>query len=223
MMKDIKNHKRVNDILLAPLERPALQWLAAHTPARFGPDHMTVIGVLGSVVIFVGYYLTQWHPAYLWLASLGFVINWYGDSLDGTIARFRHKERPIYGFFVDHTVDAFSEVLVFLGMGLSPYVRLDLALLALVGYLLLSILVYIRTCIKGEFVISYGKLGPTEARLIAISANTLVYFVGNPSLTLAGLSATVYDWIIVFIAALLAVIFITTTIKQAAILAKAGK
>lgn len=222
-MKDIRQHKRVNDIFLAPLERPALRWLAAHTPGWIGPDHMTVIGVLGSLIIFAGYWLTQLHPAYLWLASLGFIINWYGDSLDGTIARFRHKERPIYGFFVDHTVDAFSEVLVFLGLGLSPYVRFDLACLALVGYLLLSILVYIRTCIQGEFVISYGKLGPTEARLIAIGANILVFFTGNPSLNLLGISATIYDWVAIFIIFLLASIFIYTTIKQAKILAEAGQ
>ncbi len=222
-MKDIKQHKRVNDILLGPLERPALKWLAAHTPAWIGPDHMTLIGILGTLVIVAGYWLSNLHTGYLWLASLGFVINWYGDSLDGTIARYRHKERPVYGFFVDHTVDAFSEVLVFIGMGLSPFVRLDLALLALVGYMLLSILVYLRTCIKGEFVISYGKLGPTEARLIAIGANTLIFFIGNPGLTLLGFSATVYDWIIVLIIALLFAIALSTAIKQITLLAKAGQ
>ena len=163
------------------------------------------------------------NPAFLWLASLGFVINWYGDSLDGTIARFRRQERPVYGFFIDHTVDAISEVLVFLGLGLSPYVRFDLACLALIGYLLLSVLVYVRTCVKGEFVISYGKLGPTEARLIAIGANTLVFFVGNPHWTLFGLTRSVYDWFVMGIVVLLFGIFLSSTISQALRLANEGK
>lgn len=222
-MPDIKSHKRVNDIFLASLEKPALLWLAAHTPAWISPDHMTVLGLLGSVVIFVGYWLTHLNPAFLWLATLGFVINWYGDSLDGTIARFRRQERPVYGFFIDHTVDAISEVLVFLGLGLSPYVRFDLACLALIGYLLLSVLVYVRTCVKGEFVISYGKLGPTEARLIAIGANTLVFFVGNPHWTLFGLTRSVYDWFVMGIVVLLFGIFLSSTISQALRLAKEGK
>lgn len=222
-MPDIKSHKRINDIFLASLERPALNWLAAHTPSWLGPDHMTVLGLFGSLVIFTGYWLTNLNPAFLWLASLGFLINWYGDSLDGTLARFRRQERPVYGFFVDHTVDAISEVLVFLGLGLSPFVRFDLACLALIGYLLLSVLVYIRTCVKGEFVISYGKLGPTEARLIAVTANTLIFFIGNPQMTVFNLDLSVYDGLVALIVVLLFGIFLSSTVSQAIILAKEGK
>ena len=222
-MPDIKSHKRVNDIFLASLERPALQWLAAHTPSWIGPDHMTVLGLIGSLIILIGYWLTNFNSAFLWLASLGFVINWYGDSLDGTIARFRRQERPVYGFFVDHTVDGISEVMVFLGLGLSPYVRFDLACLALIGYLLLSVLVYIRTCVKGEFVISYGKLGPTEARLIAIGANTLVFFIGNPQWTIFNFTSSVYDWLVMVIIVILFAIYLISSISQAVILAKEGK
>ena len=104
-MSDIKDHKRVNDILLGPLERPALQWLAAHLPAWATPDMMTVIGIIGALVITLGYGLSQFHPAFLWLATLGFIINWFGDSLDGTLARIRHIERPKYGFYIDHVTD----------------------------------------------------------------------------------------------------------------------
>lgn len=222
-MLDIKSHKRINDTFLAPLERPALQWLAAHTPSWIGPDHMTVLGLVGSLIIFIGYWLTNINSAFLWLASLGFVINWYGDSLDGTIARFRHQERPVYGFFVDHTVDGISEVMVFLGLGLSPYVRFDLACLALIGYLLISVLVYVRTCVKGEFVISYGKLGPTEARLITIGANTLVFFIGNPQLTIFNFTNCVYDWLVMVVIVILFAIYLISSISQAVILAKEGK
>jgi phosphatidylglycerophosphate synthase len=222
-MSDISKHKRVNDILLGPLERPALQWLSAHMPAWVTPDMLTAVGVLGALVIFAGYVLTNIHSGFLWLASLGFVINWFGDSLDGSLARYRKIERPQYGFFVDHVVDAANEVIIFLGLGLSPYVRFDLACLALIGYLMLSVLVYIRTCVKGEFVISYQGLGPTEVRVIAIIANTLIFLLGNPLFTIAKVTLTVYDWLVIVVIGLLAIIFVVSAFNQARVLSKADR
>ena len=219
-MPDIKSHKRVNDILLGPIERPALLWLSAHMPAWVTPDILTAAGVFGAVVIIVSYALTNVDKNFLWLASLGFVINWFGDSLDGSLARYRKIERPKYGFFVDHTVDAFNEMLIFLGLGLSPYVRFDLACLALIGYLMLSVLVYVRTCVKGEFVISYAGLGPTEARVLAILANTLIFFIGNPQFTLFNIPLTIYNWMVILVIVILMVIFVVSTIKQARVLSK---
>ena len=219
-MADTKSHRRVNDILLGPLERPALRWLAAHMPAWVNPDILTGVGILGSVVTFFSYWLTNINANFLWLASLGLVINWFGDSLDGTLARYRKIERPKYGFFVDHTVDAMSTLLVVFGLGLSPYVRFEIACLALVSYLLMSVLVHIRTYVDGVFKISYGKFGPTEVRLIVIIANTVIYFVGNPVITLWFGAISIYDLIAGIVAALLAVIFVFSTIKQARELAK---
>jgi archaetidylinositol phosphate synthase len=218
-MADIRSHKRIINTLTGPAERAALPWLAARMPAWVTPDVLTALGVLGGVIIFFAYWATNLHPAFLWLASLGFVINWFGDSLDGTLARYRHIERPTYGFYIDHVVDAYMEVLVFLGLGLSPFVRFNLASLALIGYMLLSVLVYIRTAVKGEFTISYGKLGPTEARLIAIGANTLVFFIGNPVLEFSGVALTVYDWMLAGIVILLFVVSLATTYAQARSLA----
>jgi len=219
-MADTKSHRRVNDILLGPLERPALRWLAAHMPAWVNPDILTGVGILGSVVTFFSYWLTNINANFLWLASLGLVINWFGDSLDGTLARYRKIERPKYGFFVDHTVNAMSTLLVVFGLGLSPYVRFEIACLALISYLLMSVLVYIRTYVDGVFKISYGKFGPTEVRLIVIIANTVIYFVGNPVITLWFGAISIYDLIAGIVAALLAVIFVFSTIKQARELAK---
>jgi archaetidylinositol phosphate synthase len=164
--------------------------------------------------------LTNKNVYFLWLACFGFFVNWFGDSLDGTLARYRKIERPKYGFFIDHVVDAYNEVLVFLGLAVSPFVHFELASLALVGYLLLSILVYITTCVMGEFRISYGKLGPTEARLIAVSANILVFFVGNPKIKLLGVTTTIYDWVAIFVIGLLAIILTTTTISRARTLSR---
>lgn len=217
---DIRKHKRILNTFTGSVEKPFLRWMAARMPGWVSPDMLTLVGVFGALVVFAGYALSNLDPAYLWLANLGFLINWFGDSLDGTLARVRRIERPVYGFYVDHVTDAFDEILIFLGIGVSPFVNFELACLALIGYFLLSVLVYVRTCVRGEFTISYGKLGPTEARLIGMSANTLVYFVGNPSLKLFSLSLSVYNWIAIGIILLLLVISISTTFRQARILAK---
>jgi phosphatidylglycerophosphate synthase len=227
-MPDIKNHSRVNDILLGPLERPALKWLAIHLPAWISPDICTSISVLGAIIIMGSYILTGLNRNFLWLASLGFVINWFGDSLDGTLARFRGIERPIYGFFIDHITDAVGQVLIFLGLGMTPYVRFDIACLTLIAYLLLSVLVYVRTCVEGEFRISYGRLGPTEIRVLAILLNTSMYFFGPHSLALSlgvfgRFAFSAYDLVVVVIALLLLSFFIVTATQDTIRLAKANK
>ena len=219
-MGDIKPHKRVNDILLGPLERPTLQWLAAHMPDWINPDILTGIGILGAVLIFFSYWLSNEVSGFLWIANLGFVINWFGDSLDGTLARYRQSERPKYGFFVDHTVDSFNEVLIVLGLGLSPYVTFSVACLALIGYLLMSILVYIRTYVNGVFQLSYGKFGPTEVRVILILLNIVMFFLGVPDVKLPLGLNTVYDIPIALIAAILAILYTVGSIRGAVELAK---
>jgi archaetidylinositol phosphate synthase len=219
-MSDKQSHKRINDILLGPLERPALQWLAAHMPTWMTPDLLTIIGILGAVIILTGYVLSNENAAFLWLATFGFVINWFGDSLDGTLARYRKIERPKYGFFVDHTVDAFSQLLIFAGIGLSPYVSFELAMLALVGYLLMSILVYVDTYVTGVFKISYGKLGPTEMRAIAIILNIAFLYVGVPTIDLSFVQISIYDLVTLLIASILILIYIFSTIRRAGELAR---
>jgi phosphatidylglycerophosphate synthase len=225
-MTNIEKHKRVNDILLGPLERPALKWLSARMPAGITPDFLTAIGVLGALVISLGYILSNVDRNYIWLASFGFVVNWFGDSLDGTLARYRHIERPKYGFFIDHTTDTFSQAVIFLGLGLSPFVSFNVASMALIGYLMLGVLAYVRTSVVGEFKISYGKLGPTEIRVIAILLNTTMYFIGlKPvewSLAKVQLVFSVYDIPVSIIALLLFGFFFNTAWKQARSLARLG-
>lgn len=214
------NFNRVNDILLGPLERPTLKYLAAHMPRWMSPDILTGIGVLGSIIILLGYYLSRFNPWYFWLATLGFIINWYGDSLDGTLARYRHIERPIFGFYIDHTVDAITQAIVFIGIGLSPYISFNVALLTLSAYYLLSVLAYVRTCINDEFRISYGKLGPTEARVLAIFLNTVMFFAGPlvwklPVGSLGTLNINPYNIYVGAIGALLLYLFLTTFVRDA--------
>lgn len=217
-MPDIREHRRVLDTITASVERRTLQWLAARMPGWSSPDLLTGVGVVGGLIVFLGYWLSGVNSGFLWLASLGFAINWFGDSLDGTLARYRHIERPTYGFYIDHAVDTYIVILIFLGLGLSPYVRFDVACLALIAYLLLEVLVYLRTCARGEFVISYGRLGPTEVRIIAVLANTLVFFVGNPQVAVFSVRLTVYDWMTIGVTVTLALIALATTLRQAKLL-----
>ena len=214
-MPDVHTQKRVNESLLGPLEKPLLLWIARHTPQGIGSDTMTLIGIIGTGIILVGYGLSHLEAGFLWVASAGFLINWFGDSMDGTLARYRNAERPKYGFFVDHLVDAGSQVVIFVGMGISPYVQLDYACLALAGYLLLSIYAYVTAFVTGEFRISYIKLGPTEMRLIAISLNTAVFFFGNPILPIPGSPISAFDSFVLFIAALLITVFTFASVRKA--------
>jgi archaetidylinositol phosphate synthase len=217
-----QNHTRINDTLLGNMEKKALLWLAARMPAWVVPDTLTFLGLLASFIIFLSYSLTFYDKAFLWLASFGFLLNWFGDSLDGTLARYRKIERPRYGFFVDHMIDAVSEVLIFLGLGFSPYLRFDLALLALVSYMLLATYVYLVTYVNGVFRISFARLGPTETRVLAILANTWVFFAANPSLRLfkngpafIQVSLTYYDLIVIIFIALVSAIFIVSAVTTA--------
>ena len=218
-MSNIKDHKRVNDILLGPLERPALQWLSAHMPPWASPDLMTVIGILGALVITLGYGLSRFHPAFLWLAILGFIINWFGDSLDGTLARFRHIERPKYGFYIDHITDCVTEIIIILGLGLSPYISFSVASMCCIAYISMSVLVYVRMNVMGEFKISYSKLGPTEVRVLAILLTIAMFFGGIKAVSLKLSSLTLslnpYDLVVTVITLLLVYFFAETSIKQA--------
>jgi phosphatidylglycerophosphate synthase len=220
---DLNKHRRINDILLGPFERRILQLLAARMPAWITPDVLTVLGVGAAVFIMVSYWLTNFSPAFLWLANLGFVLHWFADSLDGTLARFRRIERPKYGFFVDHTTDALSETLIGIGVGLTPYVRFDYAMLALTSYLLMSVFVFVKTYITGVFQISFSKFGPTEVRLFIILCNTIIFFVGNPMIDTPFGTSTIYDALAVFFAVALFGLFIVMLLIEASRLKKADR
>ena len=215
-MSKVEKHQRENDILLGFLERPALKWLAAHMPPWITPDTMTWIGIFASILIFVSYILTNISPYFLLLASLGFVLNWFGDSLDGTLARYRHMERPRFGFLIDHYVDAISAVLIFVGLGLSPYVDLVVGCMGAIAYLLMSIMVYLINYVTGIFRISNAKIGPTEVRVLAILSNTIILILGNPKINLPFFGpTTLYTLIVGFLALVMALYFLINTGIQA--------
>ena len=169
--------------LLATPERRILRALAARVPAGLRPNHFTAFGTIAAVATGAAYALTTYHPGWLWVASLMLAVNWAGDSLDGTLARVRKAERPRYGYYLDHVVDAFSTIAIGIGMGLSPYVDLSVAFGLVLVYLVLSINVYLESSVFGVFQLDYGRLGPTEVRLLLIVINTVLALVAHAHIT----------------------------------------
>lgn len=200
MGKETSN--RIQTSLLNAMEKKVLVWMAERQPSWVTSDLLTYVGVLGAVVCALGFMLAHIDKNYLWISSLGLVINWYGDSLDGTLARVRHAQRPIYGFFIDHTLDAITICIMCIGAGLSPVFRLDVAMLVLAGYLVLSIYTYISTIIKDEFLLTYGNFGPTEFRLVIILLNIIVMYTSLSDITfiVAGQMLGVFDVVALLIA-----------------------
>jgi phosphatidylglycerophosphate synthase len=170
--------KRVNDSVLGALERPALAWLADHLPATVRPNHLTVVGVLGAALAAAGFVLSRWSLSWLWLACFGLALNWFGDSLDGTLARRRQIERPRFGFFVDHTCDLFSQALIFLALGVSPCAHFGVACLGLIAFLMAFVFTLISTQVRNTMRITYLGFGPTEIRALLFLGNLPTLFFG---------------------------------------------
>lgn len=188
--------QRIQTNVVARSERRLLTWLCARLPTWVTPDGLTALGVFGAALVFLSYVLSRSYSAFLWLASVGFVIHWFGDSLDGSLARFRRIERPAYGYFLDHTVDAICNLAIMAGLGFSVGVRMDVALFALVGYYLLCMYVFINNHLSGVFQLSFLGFGPTELRLCLIAITTALFFTGPVGATIGGEVFTIYDAII---------------------------
>lgn len=183
--------KRTLTFLLAEPERRLLRRMAGALPRWVTSDQLTALGVLGAVGAGVAYALASADAAWLWAASGFLVVNWFGDSLDGTLARVRKTERPRYGYYLDHLVDAFATAVIGAGIGLSPFVELELALLLVVLYLALSINIYLESAVFGVFNLGYGRLGPTEVRGILILANAGLVVSGTVATVMVNAGAAV--------------------------------
>ena len=217
-----KKAERIQTSILNGVERKALVWLAGRQPKWVVSDTLTAIGTLGAIMIGAGYILCGFNINFLWLSCLGFVVNWYGDSLDGTLARVRKTQRPIYGYYLDHTVDCINEAFMFLGVGLSCLMRLDLALMIFAVYLCLTVNVSVNAHLKSEFRLTYAKLGPTEFRVIAILLTSLFIFIEplrnfTAAVTVFGneLDLKALDVAGIVILAALIIIYLVTVIKDA--------
>jgi archaetidylinositol phosphate synthase len=195
---------REKTFLLARPEARVLEWIARRLPRWVMPDHLTALGVLAALGIAAAYALSNRDPAWLWAASGLLVVHWLGDSLDGTLARVRRTERPRYGYYLDHLVDAIATALIGLGLGLSPHMLLVTGLVIVVAYLVLSINTYLETYAFGVCMLGYGRLGPTEARLALIALNTMIALGVGLGFEVGGLGLTVLDLIGLAVAVLMA-------------------
>ena len=184
---------REKTFLLARPEARVLEWIARRLPRRVVPDHLTALGVLAAIGIAAAYALSNRDPAWLWAASGLLVVHWLGDSLDGTLARVRRTERPRYGYYLDHLVDAVATALIGIGLGLSPYMLLATGLAIVLAYLVLSINTYLETNVLGVFSLGYGRLGPTEARLGLVAVNTALALGLAPAVSVFGVGVGALD------------------------------
>jgi archaetidylinositol phosphate synthase len=169
---------RVNQSVLGALERPTLAWLAQHMSPGVKPDHLTLLGFSGALLTGTGFVLSCWSTRWLWLANFGLIANWLGDSVDGTLARYRQIERPRYGFFIDHTSDMFSQVVIFIAIGISPCAHFAVACLGLITFLMAFIYTMIGTHVRQRMRITYFGFGPTEIRALLFIGNLLVLAFG---------------------------------------------
>ena len=185
--------EREPNFLLAPFERRFLPWAAGRLPRWVLPDDMTALGVAAAFGVCAAYQFSNQGKGWLWVASALLVIQWVGDSLDGTLARVRGIQRPKYGFYLDHMVDAIATAAIGLGLGLSPFMLLSIGALIVVGYLILSINVYLESMAFGRFRLGYGLLGPTEIRAVLILLNTALALSLGLDFRLLKVNLTVFD------------------------------
>jgi phosphatidylglycerophosphate synthase len=177
--------------ILADIEKRSLVWLAQRMPAWVTSDHLTLLGFLALLMAGLSYWLARWNRFALLAVIFWLAVNWFGDSLDGTLARVRNKQRPRYGFYVDHVVDAFGTLFLVGGLALSGYMAEKVALGLLIAYFMLSIEVYLATYTLGVFRLSIAKLGPTELRILIAIGNLVVLF--RPLVRMGGESYRLFD------------------------------
>jgi len=184
-----------------------LLWLAARMPSWVSSDHLTLLGFVAMILAGASYLLARWHPAGLLLATICLALNWFGDSLDGTLARVRNRQRPRYGFYVDHMVDSFGALFLMSGLGASTYVDWRIVMGMLVAFLLLSIESYLAAYTLGIFRLSFAKFGPTEIRILLALGNVVLWF--HPNMKVPGFSFRLFDFagfIAVFVMGIMAVV-----------------
>src|SRR5215208_4975365 len=202
------NATREPNFLLARHEKRVLTAIARRLPRWILPDDLTALGVASAIGICIAYVASNGDKMWLWAASALLVVHWLGDSLDGTLARVRKAERPRYGYYLDHLVDAVSTACIGIGLGLSPFMLLSTGALIVVAYLMLSINVYLESYALGRFSIGYGRIGPTEVRLLLIALNVVLALGAGLDFDIAGIALTAFDVVGLGVAAVMCVLMV---------------
>jgi archaetidylinositol phosphate synthase len=172
--REFVNAVRVHNALTARLEKRVLTWMAQRMPKAISPDHLTALALVSQIFAGAAYALASQDGRFLWLVNWLLLLNWFGDSLDGTLARVRNRQRPRYGFYVDHIADTFGALALMAGLGCSSYMHWEVAAGMLVCFYTLSIESYLATYTTGRFHLSHGIFGPTEIRILLAVGNIIV-------------------------------------------------
>jgi archaetidylinositol phosphate synthase len=217
--QEYRDPTRVLTGVLAPFEKRCLLWLAGRLPRAINPDHLTALALAAMVGAGASYWLARVTPIGLGLVAVSLAVNWFGDSLDGTLARVRRQQRPRYGFYVDHVVDAVGSAFLFGGMALSGYMSPVIALVLLAAYLLVCAEAYLATHCLGTFTMSMFKIGPTELRILLVAGNLAVFL--HPMAEIAGRTFRLFDLAGGIAAAGLGITLVISAIKNARALYRA--
>jgi phosphatidylglycerophosphate synthase len=188
---EFQNARREQFTILTPLEKKALAWLAHRMPVWVNSDHLTALGFVAMLFAGMSFWLARWNHLGFLLFIFWLGVNWFGDSLDGTLARVRNQQRPKYGFYVDHMVDTFGALFLLGGMMLSGAMSPAIAAGLLIAYFMLAIEIYLATYSLGTFHLSFWKMGPTELRVI-LAIGSLALYHGS-SVTIAGEHYCLFD------------------------------
>jgi len=190
---DFQQAERAQLSILSKLEKRCLVWMAERMPTRVNSDHLTVLGATGMFLAGLCYWYARWNRLGLLLVILFLAVNWFGDSLDGTLARVRNRQRPRYGFYVDHVIDTFGALFLTSGLAFSGYMSTAIAAGLLIVFYMLSIEVYLATYTIGTFHLSFWIFGPTELRLVLAIGNLVLYFSDSSTVKLIGGEYRLFD------------------------------
>jgi len=204
----------INTGLTAHAEEKAKEWICPRIPQWVNSDMLTVLGFLSSFIIAAGFVLGFANRWYLILVVVGLILNWFGDSFDGSLARYRHKTRPNYGYYIDHITDGLTVTVLGLGLGLSGFIRVEIALAFIIMYLMLMMHVELVTYVENEFKYSFGLFGPTEFRIIGILLAVVMFFIPVKYFDIWGYTLTQYDLFATFAVVVMFIILISSIVSK---------
>jgi phosphatidylglycerophosphate synthase len=212
-------HVREHRSILAAAEKRLLIFIAERLPRGINSDHLTSLALAAMGLAGAAFAAARWDRRALWLVVVALVLNWFGDSLDGTLARVRHAERPRYGFYVDHVLDIAGATLLFGGLACSPFITPSIALTLLIAYLLVAGEVFLATAVRGVFKMSVGGIGPTELRII-LAAGAMA-LLRDPYVSIGTRTVRLFDLGGALAAAGLLAVFVVSVLRNASALAVA--
>lgn len=204
----------VNTAITAKVEEKSKEWICPRIPAWVSPDMLTVLGYIGIVITGLGFILGFMNKWYVLLIPFGLLVNWFGDSFDGSIARYRKKTRPNYGYFIDKIVDAIAVVTLVLGIGLSGFVKIEIALLFGCMYLALMLYVDLVIYVEGKARNAFGLIGPTEIRIIGALFSLYMFLSNVKYFDIYGHSLTQYDLGVLVMSVIMFGVLIFSVIKK---------